>query len=51
MPGNVCRMNDHLGEAGKKGVPELDREYLEDFVSLLETADTGGAAGEIRQNH
>ena len=26
-------------------VPELDREYLENLVSMLETADTGGNSG------
>ena len=38
-------MSDHPGEAGKKGMPKLDRDYLEDFVTLLEKADIGGTAG------
>ncbi len=38
-------MSDHFGKGGRMRVPELDREYLENLVSILETADTGGNSG------
>ncbi len=38
-------MSDHFGEAGRRSMLKLDREYLENFITLLEKADSGGTAG------
>ena len=38
-------MSDHFGEAGRRSMLKLDREYLENFITLLEKADSGGTTG------
>ncbi|MFC1911775.1 hypothetical protein ACFLXG_01265 [Chloroflexota bacterium] len=38
-------MNNYFGEADRKSIPKPDRNYLEGFISLLKTEDSGSAAG------
>jgi len=38
-------MSNHFGEASRQSMPKLDREYLENFVTLLEKVDYDGPAG------
>ena len=37
-------MSDHFGEEGRRSMPKLDREYLERFITLLETDGSGNTA-------
>ena len=34
-------MSDHPGEVGRRSMPEIDREYLENLVTLLGEAGNG----------
>ena len=47
MHDNVPRTSDHFGEEGRRSMLKLDSDYLENFIDLLEKADSGGTAAVL----